>query len=242
MNPNKMGETGTVNTALILSGGVGSRMGTASPKQYLELKGHPIIDYSLQVFFRHMQIDAVVIVAAEKWRGVIDSLIPPSEIKKFKGYAEPGENRQLSIFNGLKKIKISAPDTEQVMIHDAVRPIVSSELVSGCLAGLNDADGVMPVLPMKDTCYKSEDGMFVDGFLPRSQLFAGQAPEAYRFLPYLSIHYQMSEEEMLQISGSSEMAYKNGLKVRLIEGSERNIKITTRDDLILAEQYLDSEG
>lgn len=216
-------------------------MAAACPKQYLKLRGRPIIDYSLKIFFSHKQIDSVVIVASEEWREFITQLFPSDAAEKFLGYAAPGKTRQLSIWNGLRKIEEIMPNTEQVIIHDAARPIISSQLISNCLSGLDTADGVVPVLPMKDTCYKSVDGEFIDGFLPRSQLFAGQAPEAFRFPVYLDIHNQMSPEDLLQISGSSEIAYKNGLKVALIKGSERNIKITTADDLILAEKYLDSE-
>lgn len=184
----------------------------------------------------------MVIVASTEWREFITQLFPASMAKKFKAYATPGETRQLSILNGLRQIKQLAPDTERVIIHDAARPILPPQIISDCLAGLDTADGVVPVIPMKDTCYKSEDGKMVDGFLPRSQLFAGQAPEAFRFPDYLNIHNQVSQETLWQISGSSEMAYKSGMKVAVIKGSERNIKITTMDDLILAEKYLDSEG
>lgn len=96
----------------------------------------------------------------------------------------------------------------------------------------------MPVLPVKDTCYQSLDGKTISGFLPRSQLFAGQAPEAFRLKPYLELHRTLPREILLEISGSSELAYKHGLKVAMIPGEERNFKITTQDDLKLLEKYL----
>lgn len=231
-----------MNTALVLAGGIGRRMGKNDcPKQYLMVRNRPIIDYSLLTLQRHEQIDHIVIVAAGEWHDYVNKWLHNSGISKFSGYAEPGANRQLSIFNGLKQIQETIPATEKVIIHDAARPILPVELVDACLSGLEDAEGVMPVLPMKDTCYQSEDGKHITGFLPRSQLFAGQAPESFRFEPYLKIHYQMTEEELLQISGSSEMAYKNGMDVLMVRGYERNIKITSREDLSLLEQYLASE-
>lgn len=229
-----------MNTALILAGGIGSRMGSSDcPKQYLTIKNRPIIDYSLCVFQLHDQIDQIVIVAATAWREFVDQWLQRSTISKFAGYAEPGESRQLSIFNGLKQIKELAPDTKKVIIHDAARPILSPELVTACLDGLDEADGVMPVLPLKDTCYQSGDGKHITGFLPRSQLFAGQAPESFRFPLYLELHHQMAEDELKQISGSSELAYKSGIDVLMIKGSEKNIKVTTKEDLPLAEKYLE---
>lgn len=231
-----------MNTALILSGGVGSRMGSGDrPKQYLMLCGRPVIDYSLCALQCHEQISHIVIVAAEAWRDFLDQWLRSSGIGKFAGYAEPGETRQFSIFNGLEQIKKLLPDTRKVFIHDAARPILPAELITACLEGLDEAEGVMPVLPMKDTCYQSKDGRHIAGFVPRSQLFAGQAPEAFRFPRYLELHYQMPKEALQQVSGSSEMAYKNGMDVLMISGSERNIKITTKEDLILVQKYLESE-
>lgn len=232
-----------MNTALILAGGIGSRMGDIGrPKQYLMIHGRPVIDYSLCAFQQHNAIDAIVIVAAELWRDFIGCQLEKSGITKFAGYADPGENRQFSILNGLKRIKELVPNTERVIIHDAVRPVLSAQIITKCLDGLNTADGVMPVLPIKDTCYQSEDGVHITGFLPRRQLFAGQAPEAFHFSAYLKAHDKLSKEILSQISGSSELAYKSGMKVSLIEGSEKNIKITTPEDLLLAEKYLQREG
>lgn len=229
-----------MNTALILAGGVGSRMGGGNlPKQYLMVRGRPVIDYSLSALQHHEQIDRIVIVAAKEWRDFLDEWLRRSGIDKFSGYAEPGETRQYSIYSGLERIRELLADTQKVLVHDAARPFLSEELITACLKGLDEAEGVMPVLPMKDTCYRSEDGRHITGFLPRSQLFAGQAPEAFRFSRYLELHHHMPAEALRQISGSSEMAYKNGMDVLLIDGSERNIKITTQEDLQLMERYLD---
>lgn len=228
-----------MNTALILAGGIGQRMRYGDcPKQYLPIHGRPIIEYSFRVFQAHDQIDRIVIVAAEAWREYISRLLQCEENTKLAAFAEPGESRQLSIFNGLKQIQRSVPETKKVVIHDAARPVLPPELVSACIDGLDEADGVMPALPLKDTCYQSSDGKHITGFLPRCQLFAGQAPESFRFPLYLNLHYQMTEYELKQISGSSEFAYKNGISVLMIEGSEKNIKVTTEEDLVLAEKYL----
>jgi 2-C-methyl-D-erythritol 4-phosphate cytidylyltransferase len=232
-----------MNVALILAGGVGNRMKMGNfPKQYLMVRQRPIIDYCLCTFQKHPLIDCIVIVADEQWRGFIDSWLQNSRITKFSAYSAPGENRQLSIFNGLKIIKDTVPTVENVIIHDAARPLIPNELITNCLQGLNEADGVMPVLPVKDTCYQSKDGKHICGFLPRNQLFAGQAPEAFHFNTYLHLHQQLPVEYLLQISGSSEIAYKQGLKVIMIPGAEINFKITTSDDLTLFEKFLDCEA
>lgn len=231
-----------MNVALILAGGIGSRMKMGSfPKQYFMVRERPVIDYCLCTFQKHPLIDQIVIVADEPWRGFIDSWLQNSRITKFAAYAVPGKSRQLSIFNGLLAIDTITPSIDSVIIHDAARPLLPAGLITNCLQGLKDADGVMPVLPIKDTCYQSEDGKNICGFLPRNQLFAGQAPEAFRFSTYFQLHQQLPEDYLQKISGSSELAYKNGLKVVMVPGSEKNFKITTSNDLALFEKFLDCE-
>lgn len=230
------------NVALVLAGGVGSRMNMGSfPKQYLMVNDRPVLDYCLRTFQNTDAVDKIVIVADSSWREFIGGWLKESKITKFAGYADPGETRQMSIFNGLLVIDQEIPDAENAIIHDSARPLISKELIEACFRELQDADGVMPVLPVKDTCYQSMDGKSISGFIPRSQLFAGQAPEAFRLKPYLELHRTLPRDVLLEISGSSELAYKYGLKVTMIPGEERNFKITTQDDLKLLEQYLNSE-
>lgn len=230
----------TDNAALILAGGTGSRMGTnGTPKQYLMVRDRPLIDYCLRTFQQNEAVNSIFIAADPLWQEFLNEWLDRSEIKKFRGYAMSGENRQCSIFNGLEAIQVKAPETERVVIHDAARPLVTNRLITQCLMELNDADGVMPALPIKDTCYRSCDGISISAFVPRSELFAGQAPEAFRFWPYLEAHKKVDMKFLRQISGSSELAYKCGLKVKIIAGEEKNIKITTREDMLLLEQYLD---
>ena len=115
--------------AIILSGGAGTRMGLDLPKQYLEFRGKPIIEYSLSTFDRHPQIDRMIIVADRQWWGEIDKWLDDLGIKKFAGYADPGETRQYSIINGLKEIdRLGGAD--KVIIHDAARPLVSDKIIT----------------------------------------------------------------------------------------------------------------
>jgi len=208
------------------------------PKQYLVVQGRPILDYCLCTFQNHEMIDKIMIVADKEWHGFIHDLLQKSGINKFVGYASPGETRQLSILNGLEAIQEFCPDTTNVVVHDAARPLVTADIISECISGLYHYDGVMPVLQMKDTCYQSSDGKTITGFIPRSELVLGQAPEAFRFPLYLECHYRITMDELRKISGSSELAFKAGLNILMVQGSEQNIKITTKDDLSLFCQYL----
>lgn len=230
-----------MNTAMILSGGVGTRMGTACPKQYLTVAGQPIIAYAMAIFESHPMIDHIVIVASEEWHALIEEWIAKKNITKFAGFAPAGRTRQHSIFNGLLASKGCTPDDGVVIIHDAARPLTAHSIITDCLIGAKEDGGAMPVITVKDTTYFSRDGKQIDQLLDRSCLYAGQAPEAFRFGEYLAIHRTVSDEEIAQTVGTSQIAHKHGMKVRLVKGSERNIKITTIEDLntfevILAEQ------
>ena len=221
-----------MNIAIILSGGVGSRMKSDIPKQYIEINNRPIISYCLEVFFKMDVIDAVVVVVANEWQRYVENTARKLQSGKPIWYAPSGETRQYSIFNGLKESeKHGVKDNDIVIIHDAARPLVSQELVLSCLNGCDDFDGVLPVIPVKDTIYQSSDGVHIDCLLKRSELFAGQAPEAFRFGKYLKIHQDMSRDELLKINGSTEIAYKGQMSVKLIRGDEMNFKITTPEDL-----------
>lgn len=230
-----------MNYCILLSGGVGIRMSLDLPKQYLEFRGKPIIGYPLSTFDRHPLIDRIIIVADMQWRGKIDKWIEEFGIKKFAGYADPGETRQYSIINGLKEIE-SFGGAEKVIIHDAARPLVSDRLITACLKNLNGCDGIMPVLPARDTFYLLDGQDIASKILPRSLLVAGQAPEAFDYVKYLEASMSLSHEEILRINGSSELALKCGLTVRTVPGDEKNIKVTTPSDLALLEAYMEEES
>ena len=221
-----------MNYAIILSGGVGSRMGNDIPKQYIEVSKKPIISYCLHTFFNVQTVDGIVIGVAEEWKSYVEKIVELLNPKKKIFYAKPGETRQYSIFNALKVVKeIGGKDHDIVIIHDAARPLVSEDLIQRCFEGCKEADGVLPVIPVKDTIYQSMDKTHITNLLNRSELFAGQAPEAFRFGKYLQLHQEMPREELLKINGSTEIAYKGGLNIKLIPGDVMNFKITTPEDL-----------
>lgn len=233
-------------TALLLSGGTGTRMGVETPKQYIEINGKPIIAYSLQTLLSHEGVDAVQIVADEMWRetilGCMDRLqgggnegVSPVKrdrgIDKFRGFSAPGKNRQLSILNGLADIGTYVADSDYVLIHDAARPLLSADLITACLDAVAGHDGALPVLPMKDTVYFSEDGERITSLLERSRIYAGQAPEIFVYGRYYEANRALLPERILKINGSTEPAVMAGMDIAMIPGDEGNFKITTRGDL-----------
>lgn len=227
-----------MNTAIILAGGVGSRMGVDRPKQFLMVQDKPIISYCLDIFQNHDEIDSVVVVVSDQWQDFVEEYAAKYGVTKIKGYAPAGKSRQHSIYNGLKCIDEKVPDTDIVIVHDAARPLVSDRIISDCIKGATDYDGAMPVISVKDTVYQSKDGEEIGCLLKRSELFAGQAPESFKFRKYFDIHNQVTDEEIGATAGSSEIAYRHGMEIRMVKGSERNLKITTIEDLETFETIL----
>ena len=219
-----------MNVALVLAGGNSKRLGSAIPKQYVAVEGVPLIAYCLRTLQLSNDVDAIVIVAAENWHKFVSECVQGEHITKFSGFALPGDTRQQSVYSGLHFINTKFPLTRFVLIHDAARPNVSLELISNCFKSISDADGVLPALPVKDTIYLSKDGTNINTLLPREQLFAGQAPELFDFKKYFDAHFHDTKSLHL-INGSSEIAVKNGMKIRIICGEERNYKVTTKEDL-----------
>lgn len=222
-----------MNVALILAGGVGCRVGGEIPKQYIRIKDRMIITYCLQTLTAHEAIDAVQIVADQSWRNKLLEEMERMGIdrKKFRGFSDPGISRQLSVYQGLTDILKYSGYESAVLIHDSARPLVSSKQITECLTALQGHDGVLPVLPMKDTVYKSLDGNSVSGLLDRSCIFAGQAPEVFCLGKYYEANRKLLPDQILRINGSAEPAVLNGMDIRMIPGDEQNFKITTKHDL-----------
>ena len=221
-----------MNIALILSGGTGTRLGADIPKQYLNVKDRPIISYCMEVLFQHRRIDAVYIVAATEWQELIEEQVHILDREhKFRGFSRPGENRQLSIRNGLEEMRAYVKNEDYVLIHDAARPLLTDKLIEDSFNAAAGHDGVLPVLPMKDTVYQSGDGKKIMSLLNRSEIFAGQAPETFVFGKYLDANRRLFPDRIRKVNGSTEPAILAEMDIAMIPGDEKNIKITTQADL-----------
>lgn len=221
------------NIAVVLSGGTGSRMGADLPKQYIELAGKPVIVHTLEQMQRCEVVDGAVVTAAPEWSAEVLRWKKEFSLTKLLAVAPAGADRQLSIRNGLIAAESFMDNDELsgVIIQDAVRPLASVGLLVRLIVELQAAPAVMPALPITDTTYTSRDGKWVDGLLDRSALFAGQAPEAFRFWPYLALYRETPEEILCSMSGSCQLPYSRGWRVKIIPGERENGKITYAGDL-----------
>lgn len=225
------------NGALVLSGGSGSRMGTWVPKQYQMIAGKPVLVHTIEQFQRCGAVRYVAVAAEEEWHGQILRWKAEFGLSKLEALAPAGEDRQGSILNGLRALRpLLTGARDGVIVQDAARPLTGGAVIDGLLLGLQEAPCVLPVLPVTDTTYTSRDGRWVDGLLDRSTLYAGQAPEAFRYQDYLRLYEETPPEELDRMSGSCQLPYSKGWKVKMVPGELENIKITYPNDLELCEK------
>ena len=233
-----------MNIALLLSGGTGSRIRSEIPKQYIRVGGQMIVTRSLCRLMMHGLIDGVWVVAAREWQDAIvedvcialrDSTGNAEEYLQWKqkllGFSAQGDTRADSIYRGLLDLRQCMDPMDVVLIHDAARPMVSRELITSCLMACATHDGAMPVLPMKDTVYESADGQVITRLLERQHVYAGQAPEAFRYGKYLEAYRRLSPAQIASLHGSTEPAIMAGMDIAMLPGDENNYKITTPMDL-----------
>ncbi|MEG1790797.1 MAG: IspD/TarI family cytidylyltransferase [Clostridia bacterium] len=230
-----------MNYVVILSGGSGTRIkDSAIPKQYIEICGKPMIKYGVEQFDTSCLIDGIVIVCALEWREMLNNSIGLKS-KKFLGYADAGSSRQESVLNGLLFLKNFAHYDDIVIIQDAARPFTTHKMIEDCVNGAKEMDGAMPAIPVKDTVYCVKDDKTIDKTLNRDYLYAGQSPEAFLFGKYFDVNITASKEEISLTRGSSEIAVKNGMRIKIVMGDENNFKITTNQDLERCKQILEKK-
>jgi len=231
-----------MNIAILLAGGAGTRVNTQMPKQYIRAGGHMMVTYALRPIICSKHIDYVHIVAESEWRELIiaDAYSAGLDVHKIRDFAAPGTDRQTSILNAIQNIithmggieavdRSGNPDT--VLIHDAARPFLDVKLVDKCFKALKGHGGVMPVLPVKDTVYRSINGRGIAELLNRRELFAGQAPELFCLKPYYRANMRLMPDGISKIKGSSEPAFMAGMDIVMIEGQESNFKVTSDEDM-----------
>ncbi len=216
---------------LIVAAGRGERAGAGLPKQYRQLAGTPVLRRSVQAFIAHPAIAAVQVVIAagdqERYdRAVGDLDLPPPIIG--------GAERQVSVRLGLEGLETQAPDC--VLIHDAARPVVPPALIDRVVAALEEAPAALPVLPVVDTVRRGEAGLSL-GTVPRVNLYRAQTPQGMRFSEILAAH-RAAEEQDITVTDDAALMEWAGHPVRLVDGAEETMKITTTEDFRRAEADL----
>lgn len=230
------------NIAIVLAGGRGSRMKTEVPKQYLLMGGKPVIYYSLAVFQKCSRIDEIILVCSredvEKCRRDIVEYYGFSKVKRI---VPGGKERYHSVYEGLK----AAEECGYILIHDGARPFIDEEMVNRVLDELPGCRACVVGVPVKDTIKLSDDGGYVAQTLPRERLWSIQTPQSFEYQLIRKAYDKLAERDPLEVKITDDamvVEYIAGIPVKLVEGSYENMKITTPEDLLLAEMILSRDN
>ncbi|MCR4668990.1 MAG: 2-C-methyl-D-erythritol 4-phosphate cytidylyltransferase [Clostridia bacterium] len=233
-----------MNAALIIAGGSGKRMGHDIPKQFIKIEGKPIIIYTLEAFEQHPGIDAIEVVCLDGWQEILLAYAEKFGISKLKWLVTGGSFAQESIKNGVFGLRDKLSDDDIVIVHDGIRPMVDDDVLTDVIVKCGQYGNAVTSLPYNEQIFVKQDEETTRKYIPRDTLRRVQTPQAYRYgLLYDS--YKRAFEEKIGISESS---YTNTMMVDLGEtlyfaaGSDKNIKLTTQDDLELFRALMRIKG
>ncbi len=232
-----------MNTAIIIAGGSGHRMGQDIPKQFINVNDKPIIVYTLEGFQRHPQIDAIEVVCLDGWHDVLQAYAKQFNITKLQWIVSGGETGQESIRNGVFNLEDQCAPDDIVIIHDGIRPLVDETVLTDVIEKCKQYGNAVTSLPYNEQIFVVDDEISTVQYIPRETLRRVSTPQAYKF-ELIDRAYHRAFEEGIGIYGSS---YANTMMVELGErlyfaaGSDKNIKLTTKDDLEMFKAYLQQE-
>ena len=234
-----------MNIAVILAGGQGNRMGLDIPKQFYSVHGKPILIYTLEGFQRHPQIDAIEVVCIDGWIDAVDSFAKQYGITKLKWIVPGGDTCQESIRNGVYHLGGKAGAGDTVVIHDGIRPLVEPSVLTDVIGKCQKYGNAVTALPYYEQIFlvDEDDESVTTRYIPRERLRRVSTPQAYQFA-LLDQKYHEAFEKGIGIHGSSytnTMMVELGVALHFAAGSEKNIKLTTREDLELFKAYLRRE-
>ena len=220
-----------MNIALLIAGGSGARMHQNIPKQFLTVNERPVIVYTLEAFQNHADIDAIAVVCIEGWEQVLWAYANQFNIDKLKYVIPGGKNGQDSIRNGVYELEKHYSEDDIVLIHDAIRPMVSAEIISDCIVKTKQYGCAIATIPCAEAMMQTEDGVVSTGSYPRDNLKRTQTPQGFPIGKICDLHRRALEQGITNSVASCTLMIEMGEQVHFSAGSEKNIKLTTVDDI-----------
>ena len=223
--------------ALIPAAGMGKRMGASINKQYLLLDGMPIVARTISLFEQSPLIDSIyLVVPAEEIPYCRKNIVEACDFKKIAAIVPGGRERQNSVLNGLIAMREHVSEDDVVLIHDGVRPLITERVLQESIDTARLHDGALVAVPVKDTIKTVRNGI-VSNTPPRESLWQAQTPQTFRFAKIFHAHLS-AEADGFSGTDDASLIERSGGKVHIVHGDYRNIKITTPEDLVLAEAFL----
>lgn len=233
-----------MNLALIIAGGSGHRMGQDIPKQFLTVNDKPIIIYTLENFQNNERIDEILVVCIEGWHDVLKAYAKQFNITKLKYVIDGGATAQESIRNGVNKLYAEYKGDHCVVIHDGIRPLVDETVLNDVIDKCSEYGNGVTSLPYNEQIFIKKDDKTTDKYIPRETLMRVSTPQAYK-LDKLYFSYKKAFENNIGIAGSSyvnTMMAELGETLYFAKGSDKNIKLTTKEDLYIFKAYISAKN
>lgn len=215
-------------SAIVLAAGAGKRLGTLVPKPLVKINKTPAIIYSLCVFNRHPDIDEIIVVLNRQNQAQVKKVIKKHSFKKIKSFVLGGRRRQDSVYNGLKEVDSGS---DWVLIHDSARPFVDSKSITKVILAARKTKAAILAVPVKATIKSVNNNLIVNKTVDRSNLWEIQTPQVFKKDLIVKAYKRFSKDN---VTDDACLVEKLGKKVKVVQGSYDNIKITTKEDLLLA--------
>lgn len=222
-----------MNIALLIAGGSGNRMGQDIPKQFMHVDNCPIIIHTMLAFQRHPDISAIAVVCLKGWETVLQSYANQFNVTKLKWIFPGGDTGMESIHNGIYGLKEAGCDDEDlVLIHDAVRPLLNQDIISSNIAICKAYGYAITGIKCREAILESEDGFTTNTSIPRDKLIRTQTPQTFRLGNIIQVHEEAKLKGIVNsVASCTLVAEVGGHDMHIVPGSEKNIKITTVEDL-----------
>ena len=229
-----------MNIAIIIAGGVGSRMGANIPKQFIKVNDKHVLAYTIESFEKHPLVDAIEVVCIKGWENEVWDYKKKYNIKKLKWIAEGGNTGQESIRNGVFNLKDKVSPDDNIIIHDGIRPLVDDEVLDDLILKCNKYGNAVTSMPYNEQIFLVDNEISTVKYIPRETLRRVATPQCYKY-SLLDDKYHEAFEKKIGIYGSSytnTMMVDLGVRLYFAKGSDRNIKLTTPGDLQIFEAML----
>lgn len=222
-----------MNIALLIAGGSGNRMGQDIPKQFLHVDGCPIIIHTMRCFQRHPDVDFIAVVCLKGWETVLQAYANQFSIDKLKWIFPGGHSGMESIHNGIYGLKeVGCSNDDLVLIHDSVRPLLGQDIISSNIAICKAYGYAITGIQCREAILESEDGFTATVSIPRDKLIRTQTPQTFRLGNIINVHEEAKEKNIIDsVASCTLIAEIGGREMHIVPGSEKNIKITSVEDL-----------
>lgn len=220
-----------MNIALLTAAGVSTRMGQDIPKQFLTVNERPVIVYTMEAFQHHPEIDEIVVVCLQGWENILRAYANQFDITKLKRIVPGGKTGQESIHNGVFSLAADHDRNDLILVHDGNRPFLPSKMISDCIATARTYGCAVAAIPCQEAMVLTDDGKVSKGNINREHLKRTQTPHGFTLGKMCELHERAKEEKISNTTATCTLMMELGEPVYFYEGSEKNMKLTTLDDM-----------